>query len=79
MNILHTFALLVHWISFIFGGLLFLNFLTAALRNSGDPTLLMSAGVYIFIGIIILLFSSTLGWLARLALVGRVHFLPWRK
>ena len=79
MNILRTFALLVHWISFIFGGLLFLNFSTAALRNSADPTLLMSAGIYIFIGIIIFLFCSALGWLARLALVGRVHFLPWRK
>ena len=79
MNIFHTFALLVHWISFIFGGLLFLNFSTAALRNSVDQTLLMSAGVYIFIGIIIFSFCSTLGWLARLALVGRVHFLPWRK
>ena len=79
MNILRTFALLVHWISFIFGGLLFLNFSTAALRNSPDPTLLMSAGVYIFFGIIIFFFCSVLGWLARLALVGRVHFLPWRK
>ena len=79
MNILRRFALLVHWIRFIFGGLLFLNFSTAALRNSVDQTLLMSAGVYIFIGIIIFLFCSTLGWLARLALVGRVHFLPWRK
>ena len=79
MNILRTFALLVQWISFIFGGLLFLNFSTAAFRNSDDPTLLMSVGVYVFIAIIIFFFCSTLGWLARLALVGRVHFLPWRK
>ena len=79
MNIFSTFALLVHWISFIFGGLLFLNFSTAALRNNADSTLLMSAGVYIFFGIIIFFFCSALGWLARLALVGRVHFLPWRK
>ena len=30
-------------------------------------------GTFIF-----LYFCSTLGWLARIALVGRVHFLPWR-
>jgi len=79
MRILNTIALLVHWISFVFGGLLFLNLSTAAQRHSNDETLMMSTTVYILLAIIVFFFCSTLGWLARLALVGRVHFLPWRK
>ena len=61
-----------------FGTFIFLYFCSASLMHNNDATLLFSPPVMIFFGFIVFFFCSTLGWLARIALVGRVHFLPWR-
>ena len=78
MKLLKSFALIVHWASFAFGTFIFLHLCSASLMHNNDATLLFSPPVMIFFGFIVFFFCSTLGWLARVALVGRVHFLPWR-
>lgn len=71
---LKRFALVVHWGSFSFGnlfGLVFIGLSTSPEFNN--------SGMLFFLGVFTIFAFSGLGWLARFVLVGKVHFLPWKK
>ena len=78
MDILHRFALIVHWSSFVLGlgfgtMLIILGFIAPESTEVFTRILLMVFGVFTF-------FACTgMGWMARFVLSGKIHFLPWRK
>ena len=76
MNILKGFSLAVHWGSFLSGIL----FALTSLYISVLPNLsnIQRFGLVVF-ALIIFFSCSGLGWLARYILVGKIHFLPWKK
>ena len=72
MDILHRFALIVHWFSFIVGTVFFSVMVYTAFFESQQPILgLLFAPV-------ILVACNGLGWLFRFVISGKIHFLPWR-
>ena len=78
MGILHRFALIVHWSSFVVGlgfgaTLIILGFIPPETTEVSMRILLMAFGVFTF-------FACTgMGWMARFVLSGKIHFLPWKK
>ena len=78
MDILHRFALIVHWSSFVLGivfgaMLIILSFIPSDIDMVSQRILLVVFGVFTF-------FACTgMGWMARFVLSGKIHFLPWRK
>ena len=81
MDMLKRFSLVVHWGSFAFGVLYGLFFILAAVLPdfwNRQPEI-NDRLLDFFLGIFLFFSGSGLGWLARFVLVGKVHFLPWRK
>jgi len=75
MEIIKKIALAVHWIGFIcaiFLGLLFIGW--ALVPEFADRRVLMFS-----LGIFGCFSCLGFGWLARFIIVGKVHFLPWKK
>jgi len=81
MDMLKRFALVVHWGSFSFGilyGLFLIGLgLIPDFANGGTET--FQRVLSFFLGVFTIFAFSGLGWLARFVLVGKVHFLPWKK
>ena len=73
MDILHRFALIVHWFSFVFGVIIFLVVVSNAFSGAPQPILI------ILFAPVILFACNGLGWLFRFVISGKIHFLPWKK
>ena len=85
MDILHRFALIIHWFSFIVGTLASLGFIYGLYLNLTEVRSLDGSfdGQFIIQSMILipLTFVSCngLGWLFRFVISGKIHFLPWKK
>ena len=76
MNIIKGFSLAVHWGSLLTG---IISALTTLYINV-LPNLYNIQRFGLIVFALFAFFScSGLGWLARYTLVGKVHFLPWKK
>ena len=80
MDILHRFALLVHWSSFVVGlgfgsVMLIYGFIPS---SDADMTLYMRF-LFIVFGVFTFFACTGMGWMARFVLSGKIHFLPWKK
>ena len=75
MNKLNSFALAIHWISFIFGLILGILLIGAGLIYEIS---LEQRFFTILFGGFGLFSCAGLGWLARFVLIGKSHFLPWK-
>ena len=85
MDILHRFALIIHWFSFIVGTLASLSFMYILYLNVTEVRSPDGGFDELFIiqGSILIPFSfvscAGLGWLFRFVISGKIHFLPWKK
>ena len=81
MEMLKRFALVIHWVSFVSGilfGLLLIGLsMTPDFSNAG--TEIFQRVLLFFLGLFSFFAFSGLGWLSRFVLIGKVHFLPWKK
>ena len=80
MYILHRFALLVHWSSFVvalgFGSVMLIyGFIPS---SDADMTHYMRF-LFIVFGVFTFFACTGMGWMARFVLSGKIHFLPWKK
>ena len=80
MDIIHRFALIVHWSSFVLGlgfgsVMLILGFIPS---SDSDMTLFMRF-LFIAFGVFTFFACAGMGWMARFVLSGKIHFLPWKK
>ena len=85
MDILHRFALMIHWFSFIVGTLASLGFIYGLYLNLTEVRSLDGSfdGQFIIQSMILIPFTfvscNGLGWLFRFVVSGKIHFLPWKK
>ena len=73
MDILHRFALLVHWFSFIVGIIAFSALFITAFTEAQQPILILLFAPVLFFA------CNGMGWLFRFVISGKIHFLPWKK
>ena len=81
MDILHRFALVVHWSGFITGiASTCVMFWIGTVPSSDveDPQLYVRFAFFLF-GIFTFFACTGMGWMARFVLSGKIHFLPWKK
>ena len=76
MEILARFALVIHWVSFATGIILGLILTSLISLPEADNFQKISAFI---LGLFSFISCSAMGWLARYVLVGKIHFLPWKK
>ena len=84
MDILHRFALIIHWFSFIVGTLASFFFIYFFYLNLTDSISVDASFNWQFFlwSMLLIPFAfvscNGLGWLFRFVISGKVHFLPWR-
>lgn len=74
MEIAKRLGLVIHWIGFVIGFFFFGLSLFAGLSGAESDGLNVS--IY---GLIFFLISTSFGWLIRYIIIGKIHFLPWKK
>ena len=80
MDILHRFALLVHWSCFVVGfGLGCVMLIYGFIPSSDADMTLYMRFLFIVFGVFTFFACTGMGWMARFVLSGKIHFLPWKK
>tara|TARA_X000000368_G_scaffold295996_1_gene235590 strand:- start:316 stop:564 length:249 start_codon:yes stop_codon:yes gene_type:complete len=79
MDILHRFALIVHWFSFIVGVVFFSVLVYIAFFEAQEPTRGIIKELVLLFAPVIFIGCHGMGWLFRFVISGKIHFLPWKK
>ena len=74
MEIAKRLGLVIHWIGFVIGLFFFGLFVFISLSGAESDALYVRG-----IGFLIFTVASSIGWLIRYIIAGKIPFLPWKK